>query len=122
MAIDIRTITFQDNYIEVIVEGAANVAPYNYEAAYEKIAAACLDYNCLQVLIDRTAVEGLATVGLQQVVAQYIARTFPAGVRIALLVPDLLSPHRLEAAVASHGKTLKLFWDRDNALKWLLKK
>ena len=72
--------------------------------------------------MDRTEVKGEPTDMLQQVAGEYIASTFPYGARIALLVSESLTPHRLEAAVASQGRTvLRLFWDRDKALKWLLK-
>jgi hypothetical protein len=58
---------------------------------------------------------------LQQVAGEYIASTFPYGARIALLVSESLPPYRLEAAAAGRGKTLRIFWGRDKALKWLLK-
>lgn len=122
MAIEVKEIAFRDTYIEATFEGAANIAPSNHEIIYSAVATACRDHNCLKVLIDRTAVEGQPPTILQQAAGEYIVRTFPHGTRLAVLVPQSFTPHRLEAAVASQGRTvLRLFWDRDKALKWLLK-
>jgi hypothetical protein len=123
MATELKEVALRDGYIEVVAVGAVDVPPYNYEATYGAIAELCREHYCFQVMLDRTAVTGTAKDVLQQVVGEYVTRTFPRNTRIAVLVPESVSLYRLEAAVASRGEaTLRLFWDRDKALAWLLAK
>jgi hypothetical protein len=81
-----------------------------------------VQYRCYQaiILIDRTAVRGVANKVIQRLVGERVVKTVPRGVRIALFIPESVSLHRSEATVASRGNFLRLFWDRDKALDWLL--
>jgi hypothetical protein len=112
----------RDSYIEVTLGGTVDGAPHNHRAVFDAVATACRDNTCSRILLDRTAVEGTAKDVVQQLVGEHVAKTFPRGVRIALLIPESISLHRFEAAVASRGNIdfLRIFWDRDKALGWLL--
>ena len=122
MLVKLRSVIPQDGYIEATLEGHADVAPHNHQIVFDAVATACRDDHCSRVLIDRTAVEGTAKDVVQQLVAEHVAKTFPPGVRIALLIPEFISLHRFEAAVVSRGNIdfLRIFRDRDKALDWLL--
>lgn len=124
MPVKLTAIILQDGYTEATLQGEANVAAENHQAVFDAVATACRSYQCSRVLIDRTAVQGIAKDVVQQFVGEQLAKTFPRGVRIALLIPDAISLHRFEAAVASRGNIgfLRIFWDRDKALAWLLSK
>jgi hypothetical protein len=120
MPIRLKAVIPQEGYIEVTLEGHADVSAQNHQAAFDDIVTACHDCHCSRILIDRRAVEGTARDVVQQLVGEHVTKTFPRGVRIALLIPESVSLHRFEAAVARRGNFLRLFWDRDKALAWLL--
>src|SRR4028119_2226260 len=103
MPIELRDVTPRDGYIEVILQGKVDGTPHNLQAVFDAVATACRDEHCSRILIDRSAVEGASNDVVQQLVGEHVARTFPRGVRIAFLIPETISLHRFEAAVAGRG-------------------
>ena len=120
MPVKLVAVTPRDGYVEATLEGKADVAAQNHQAVFDGIATACQTHDCSRILIDRTAVQGIAKDVVQQFIGERVARTFPRGVRIALLIPESISLYRFEAAVAARGNFLRLFWDRNKAVAWLL--
>jgi hypothetical protein len=122
MPVSLRAVIPQDGYIEVSLQGQADVAPHDHQLIFDAVATTCRENQCSRVLLDRTVVEGTAKDVVQQLVGEHVAKTFPRAVRIALLIPESISLHRFEAAVASRGNIgfLRIFRDRDQAVEWLL--
>ncbi len=119
------SITFHDGYIEVVLQGVSAGLHTHYRDIHEQIFAASLKYNCGLILLDASRVEHQPNVLLEHQTAVDLAArcsNHPFCVRVAAISPAnaLQVNEHLETAARNRGANVKVFWNRDEAVAWLL--
>jgi hypothetical protein len=119
------SITFHDGYVEVVLQGISAGLHAHYKDVHEQVFAASLTHNCGLILLDASRVEYQPNVLLEHQTAVDLAARcarHPLNVRVAAVSPANASQanEHLETASRNRGANIKVFWNRDDAVMWLL--
>jgi len=124
MPVSLESIVPREGFLEVIFSGAYDGPPYRYPEYFKRIFEACEHHRCQRVLLDSTLVDYHTDILTEHNVAEALSRVVPPGVRLAFIGPRTVAPHtsHFETVAVNRGVRARVFWDRQEALDWLLEK
>jgi hypothetical protein len=123
MPVTLESIVLREGYLEVQFGGAYNGPSYRSREYLERIFHACEQHQCSRVLLDHTRVIYQTDILAEHSVGEALAQMAPPGVRLAFVSPISTLPHpsHFETVAVNRGARVRVFWDRQQALAWLLK-
>jgi len=118
------TISAKPEYIYVQAEGPATFE--GYQDLLQNVAAACREHNCNRILLDATITGRLTTIEIYNLSSKLRHLGFTHTMRAAYIekqYPDVEEDYHFAETVANNlGFNVYITDNREDALKWLLKK
>jgi hypothetical protein len=87
MSLSITSITFQDKYLDVVLEGASVGYSRQYLVIHDAAFAAAEEHGCQKILIDASRVQYTPNVILEHETAEDLARRCQGGCHVAVMSP-----------------------------------
>ncbi|MFH1313943.1 MAG: hypothetical protein ABIJ00_12060 [Candidatus Eisenbacteria bacterium] len=121
MAVELKKISLEGHYLDCRFEGEFGNLAKMIENTL-RILKAYRETKCPNALLDFSEISGRIDVFGEHRLALHIARVIPPGTKIAVLAPphmkDAASGH-LENAAVNRAAQLRVFWEREESVKWL---
>ncbi len=121
MTVELKDITFENNYLHCHFEGHFENLAKMLEQG-QLILKAYKETKCSKIILDFCIITGEIGVITEHTLGEFISKIIPKNVRIALIGPSHMrstpSGH-LETVVANRSGGLKVFWDLEEAVEWL---
>ncbi len=121
MTVELKNITFEDNYLHCHFEGRYE----NLDKMVEHgrlILKAYKETKCSNIILDFKIITGAIGVITEHTLGKFISKMIPKNVRIALIAPSHMkatASGHLETVVANRSGGLKVCWDLEEAVEWL---
>lgn len=124
MPVSLDSITPKDGYLEVQFSGSRDGRITQYAPHLQPILQACEKYQCFRVLLDYTQMQYTVDTLVEHNAGEKLAQLLPPGIRMAYVAAECTEPHssHFETVAVNRGASLRVFWDRQAALDWLLGK
>lgn len=122
MPVSLESILSQEAFLEARFVGAFDGLPFRYPEYLAQIFQACAEHQCRRVLLDHSRLEYYTDILVEHSAGESVARLAPRGVRLASVAPSSTLPHpcHFETVAVNRGVRMRVFWDREEALQWLL--
>jgi len=122
MPVTLESIVPRDGYLEVLFGGVYDGPPFRFPEFLERIFGACEQHRCRRVLLDHSRVGYQTDILAEHNVGEAVAQAIPLGVRLAFVAPASTAPHpsHFETVAVNRGARVRVFWDWQEALNWLL--
>ena len=121
MAVELKEVSLRDHYLDCHFEGRFGNLTKMFENT-RCILKAYRDTKCPNALLDFSAISGRIGILAEHFLGQHIAHVIPPSARIAVLAPpymkDTASGH-LENVARNRAARLRVFWEREEAIRWL---
>lgn len=121
MTVDLKNITFEDNYLHCHFEGHFKILNKMIEHG-RLILKAYKETNCPNVILDFSIITGQIGVITEHTLGEFISKMIPQKVRIAVIAPSHMkstASGHLETVVANRSGRLKVCWKLEEAVEWL---
>ena len=125
MSIQLKEATVREGYLDARIEGSyegiKQLIP-QYAEYQAKILAACKKHGCHRILLDCHGVDYKPNAILEHFLGVSLADLHEPRLRLAVLASKTTEPRDtlLELVANNRGVHLRVFWDRDEAVSWLL--
>jgi hypothetical protein len=120
--VNITSISFQDNYINVVLEGISSGFSTRYATIHEQAFAAAAGHDCPRILIDASRIDYEPDSVLEHNTAIDLVHRCHDSHTVAVLLPSRGQKARgkFEGAAYSRGLSVRAFAHREEAVTWLL--
>jgi hypothetical protein len=121
MPVAISQVIPKENYIEIRLSGHYDGQSRRHEIV-RGITDACRTHHCFKVLVDNSEVVYQTDVLVEHLLGEALASAVSDQIKIAFIASRTTLPHEthFENVVVNRGRTLRVFWNQDQALTWLL--
>ena len=122
MTVSVASISFHDNYIDVVLEGVSVGFSPQFLTIHDQAFAAAEEHSCSNILIDASAVEYTIDTIMERNVAIDLAHRCQGIYRVALISPSPEHGAYKQVELTAHGRGIdvRVFARREEAVVWLL--
>ena len=124
MSVNITSISFQDNYVNVVLEGVRTGFLTQYLTIHDQAFAVAEEHDCPRILIDASRVDFEPDIVLERSLAIDLAHRCHEKHRVAVVLPSGSSVQKagekFESTAHSRGLSVRAFTHHETAMTWLL--
>lgn len=122
MPVSLESILPREEFLEARFTGTFDELTFRYPEYLEQIFQACAAHGCRRVLLDHSRLDYHTDILVEHSAGESVARLTPRDIRLASIAPSSTLPHpcHFETVAVNRGVRMHVFWDREEALAWLL--
>jgi hypothetical protein len=122
MPVSLDSISPRDGFLDVLFSGSYDGQIVHFPEYLQRILEASRDYDQTRILMDFSSVRYVPDILTEHMVGERLSQLLPPTIRCAYVAPRTVAPQpsHFETVAVNRGARLRVFWNRQEALQWLL--